>query len=294
MKSVKKYLTVFLAVLLTMTFPIVAYAKNENSGNNSTGVEEAEAEQIGEGEEKAEGNGGRNAAFKEQKALIKQQKETIEALKEQLEAQKETLEAQYTQAEASGDQALIDSLNAQIDSLKEQIKACKDDMKAAINVMQDVMKGQYTAEELAQLNAIAESLSAQYGVEILPVENVLAEGGNVKFDTPPVIKEGRILIPVRAVTEAMGADVDWDQDTNTVTITKDSTTIIFDLSDGTVFVNDVQAEIDVPAEVMNNRTMVPIRFIAENLGLGVDWDSDSESVEITIPEPTTEPTTLND
>lgn len=105
---------------------------------------------------------------------------------------------------------------------------------------------------------------------------------NVKFDVPPVIKEGRTLIPVRAI-EAMGAEVLWDSEDQIVTITKDDIRIFMDLKNGKVYVVDSKTDfddlkpsdevtIDVKPGLINNRTFVPLRFIAETLGLRVDYD----------------------
>ena len=97
---------------------------------------------------------------------------------------------------------------------------------------------------------------------------VVANGELVKFDVPPVIKQGCMLIPVRAVTNALGADVKWDQKTNIVTITKvvkDTTgtktiIIIIDLIKGKIFKDNVEIILDVPAQLINSRT-IHLRFM---------------------------------
>lgn len=119
--------------------------------------------------------------------------------------------------------------------------------------------------------------------------SVFVKGKDVKFDVPPVIKGGRTLIPVRAVTNALGAQVDWDNETKTITVTKAvyssvygaSTTVIeINLDSDIVLVNGEEVKIDVPAQLVNNRTMVPIRFIAQVLNQSVEWDPELESVII--------------
>lgn len=112
---------------------------------------------------------------------------------------------------------------------------------------------------------------------------------NVKFDVPPVIKSGRTLIPVRAI-EAMGAVVLWDAELKLVTITKDDIRIFMDLKNGKVYVvdadvafKDVKTSDEVAIEakpgMINNRTYVPLRFIAEVLGLKVDYDKGEVNVQ---------------
>lgn len=106
---------------------------------------------------------------------------------------------------------------------------------------------------------------------------------NVNFDVNPVIKSGRTLIPVRAITEAMGADVNWDASESIVTITSaDEKTVIkfyLDKDDkGLVTVNDIPKTIDVKPGMINNRTFVPLRFIAETLGFNVTHDEKTKEI----------------
>jgi hypothetical protein len=105
-------------------------------------------------------------------------------------------------------------------------------------------------------------------------------GKKINFDVPPVIKEGRTLVPVRAIAESLGAIVNFDSTTNTVTITKDSKTIQIVLGQTKVYVNGQEVTLDVPAESISNRTFVPIRFIAQTLGNIVKYD-DNGNINIT-------------
>ena len=134
---------------------------------------------------------------------------------------------------------------------------------------------------MKNLEKIGQSLKEKVD-KVLPVENVLIEK-EIKFDTPPVIKHERVLIPLRAVAEGMGADVEYDD--YVVTIIKDAKTekeikIVINLKMNTITVNGKEIETDVPAEIMNNRTMVPLRFIAEQLGLKVQWNGETETASI--------------
>lgn len=108
---------------------------------------------------------------------------------------------------------------------------------------------------------------------------------HVNFDVNPIIKEGRTLIPVRAITEAMGADVKWDADTSIVTITSadEKTVIMFYLGkedSGKVTVNGKEVTLDVKPGMVNHRTFVPMRFIAETLGFKVSHNNDTGETEI--------------
>lgn len=109
---------------------------------------------------------------------------------------------------------------------------------------------------------------------------VKVRGNELKFDVPPVIKEGRTLIPVRAIMNSLGAGVKWDAETKTVTITKGEQTIVLTLDSMAVQVNGQDQQIDYPARLISNRTFVPIRFIAETFGCKVAYDEESDTVTV--------------
>lgn len=126
---------------------------------------------------------------------------------------------------------------------------------------------------------------------------VFIKGKELVTDTPPVIKDGRTLIPVRAVTNALGAEVGWYSETRTVTVTKTvyggvygekSISIQIKLESDIVFVNGKEVKIDVPAQIVNERTFVPLRFIAETFKQNVDWDDETGSVIIEDEDDTTQ------
>ena len=171
-------------------------------------------------------------------------------------------------------------------SIKKQER---DAEKAAI-------RATYSKDELAKLKLAGDKIKKNNkNVAVLPVENIIVKGAKVKFDTPPVIKSGRTLIPVKALSEAFGAEVKWISAERKVVITKDNTEIVLQLDNNKIYVNGVESTIDVPACSINGRTVVPIKFIVEKMGLLVKWDSDSQVVEIENPtttpaEPTTTPT----
>jgi len=183
-------------------------------------------------------------------------------------------------AQESGDTALMETLRAQIQEMEAEKNALKEQVRQKIEEMKEIMRQKYSLEELENINTVAEQLGKVKGVKVLPVTCIFMKSGNVKFDTPPVIKEGRTLLPLRAISEATGAAVAWDAVERKVTITQGEKEIVFSLAEGKVFVDGVEANIDVPGQVMNNRTMVPMRFIIENLGLKVQWDADTETIEI--------------
>lgn len=212
---------------------------------------------------------------------ITNEKEKVEKAKDDVEKKKD-LEEKVKEA--------IKNENKELEKeLKKQIKEIRMELKK-------IIKSKYTQEELDALKAAIESLEkANADIKAIPVENIITEKMNLKFDTPPVIKQGRTLIPVRAISEGFGADVEWNKDEQKVIITKGDIEIVLQLADGKAFVNGEEKTIDVPAQLMNNRTIVPLRFIAENLGLKVDYDADEQIIDIQEDEDTaTEDTTTDE
>ena len=100
------------------------------------------------------------------------------------------------------------------------------------------------------------------------------------FETPPVIESGSTLVPMRFLFEQMGADVEWNGETQTVTATLDNTEITFSINNINAEVNNILTTMDVPARLVNGKTMVPLRFLSENMGYTVEWDADSRTAII--------------
>lgn len=106
-------------------------------------------------------------------------------------------------------------------------------------------------------------------------------GKKVETDVAPFIEDGRTLVPVRAITEnGMGAKVKWDGKLQQVTITKDDLKILLTIGKTEVFVNDEKVHLDVPAKIISDRTMIPVRFVSETLKYKVDWDGERRQVII--------------
>ena len=83
-----------------------------------------------------------------------------------------------------------------------------------------------------------------------------------------------------SITETFGATVDWAEDTQTLTITKDETTIVMQIGSTTALVNGEEKTLDTAPSIIKNRTLVPVRFIAEALGLTIDYDEESKTVVV--------------
>lgn len=98
------------------------------------------------------------------------------------------------------------------------------------------------------------------------------DGKEVYTDVSPEIINNRTLVPIRAIFEAIEGDVEWNNDTQTATAIKGSQTMKFQLGNIEADINGEKFILDVAAKAVNGRTLVPVRFVAENLGYDVDWD----------------------
>ncbi len=109
------------------------------------------------------------------------------------------------------------------------------------------------------------------------------EKNNIDFEPygqEPVIVDGRTMVPLRAIFEAMGAEVNWNGDTSTVTAVRGDTEISLTIGSNEIYVNGEAKELDTPAQIINERTMVPVRAVAESFGCEVDWNNDARRVYI--------------
>jgi len=111
---------------------------------------------------------------------------------------------------------------------------------------------------------------------------VMVNGKSLSFDVPPMLISDRTMVPLRAIFEALQAEVDWNGDTQTITALKDGNTIILIIDNKTATVNGKAVQLDAPPTVINDRTLVPVRFISESLGADVEWIDATQTVVITL------------
>lgn len=109
---------------------------------------------------------------------------------------------------------------------------------------------------------------------------VFIDGTKIDFDVAPVIEDGRTLVPIRKIVESLGGQVDWDS-TGYIRITDKNDHYIVLIPDSDVALVDYQhVNLDVPARIIDGRTMVPLRFLGEAFGLKIDWDANKKTVAI--------------
>ena len=109
---------------------------------------------------------------------------------------------------------------------------------------------------------------------------VILDGGEVGFDVPPMIIKDRTMVPMRAVFEALGADVEWDEATRTVTARRDDTELLIVPDSDVMIKNSQPVRLDAGCVIIDGRTLVPVRAVSEAFGCNVSWEQDTRSVII--------------
>lgn len=110
-------------------------------------------------------------------------------------------------------------------------------------------------------------------------------GAEVECEVAPRIINDRTMVPVRVIFENLDAKVEWDPELYQVQIDSEDTEIVFTIGSKTAKVNGKKVSLDAAPMILHDRTLVPIRFVSENLGYKVSWNDATKSVFITAPEP---------
>lgn len=108
---------------------------------------------------------------------------------------------------------------------------------------------------------------------------IMVSGKEIKPETPAYIENGRTMVPLRFISEALGEKVDWNAETKSVIIGDNKAVLAIGSKE--IDANGKKITIDSPAVIKNSRTFVPLRAISEILGAKVDWDGTTKTVSIT-------------
>ncbi len=112
---------------------------------------------------------------------------------------------------------------------------------------------------------------------------VLVDTLPVTFDVQPLIQEGRTLVPFRAIAEALNVQVDWDGNTRTVKAADGKNSLRLQVGSRTAYRNNAPLQLDMVLQLINGRTLIPLRVFSEAFGCQVDWDAAMGGVRITSP-----------
>jgi Copper amine oxidase N-terminal domain len=173
---------------------------------------------------------------------------------------------------------LISSIN-QLSAVEKQIS----NLESKIN----------NAEAITALNERVASLKTKAEEQLTRIETakpedikkekktkVYVEDVEVTFDQEPIIIAGRTVVPLRAIFDALGAEIKWDNKSQTVTAKKEGVTITLKIGAKTAKKNGTTVTLDQAAIIKNGRTMVPVRFIGESFDTEVVWDQETQGIYI--------------
>lgn len=171
-------------------------------------------------------------------------------------------------------------IKEELEAKKQERKAARLEAKVYIKDLHRLFKDadNLTKKEiLSEIGKIKRELKDySIGVFVRGIVVDFEKYDNVK----PEIEEDRVLMPLRAITETLGAVVTWDGGTDKITITKDDVSIELTIGSKTALVNGEEVTLEVAPKIIKSRTMLPMRFITETLKLNVDWDEDSQTVVV--------------
>lgn len=122
------------------------------------------------------------------------------------------------------------------------------------------------------LPALAQTQTSAISVKI--------DGQLQQYEQPPVNANGSVLVPMRAIFEALGAKVTWVASTKDALAAKGNTTVGIRIGETMAHINSDYLKLQQPAQMVNGYTMVPVRFVSEALGARVDWDVETQTVVI--------------
>ena len=123
--------------------------------------------------------------------------------------------------------------------------------------------------------------------------SVVINGQQSAFGHPPVIDNGRAMVPMRSFFESLGADVSWDAENNAAVGIRGDAEVSIRIGRSTATVNGVEIPLHVPARLINDVTFIPLRFVGEALGSNVSWDpvkgeitiqTNSADVTVSVPQ----------
>ena len=125
--------------------------------------------------------------------------------------------------------------------------------------------------------AIPESFSEK---KRIPPVTVYLNGIDLYFDSEPTIVNSRTMVPMRKIFETLGAEVSWDESNRRVSAVRGEVTVELAVGQDIAYLNGNAIKLDAPAMIQDDRTLVPLRFVAEALDCDVSWDSVKRRVEI--------------
>lgn len=143
-------------------------------------------------------------------------------------------------------------------------------MKASYDGFEATLKLKFVEDENVQLTIDSKTL--------------LKNGQTSQMDVAPTIVNDRTMVPVRFIAEALGGTVDWSEEQQTAYVAYQESLVEVPIQSAVIHVNGEAVTIDTPSQIIGDRTMIPLRAVAEGLGLDVSYDAATRTITITQSE----------
>ena len=137
----------------------------------------------------------------------------------------------------------------------------------------------YLNEATAQILSGSGTEDDPYVVDSI---SVYVNGTELTLDVPPMLENDRTLVPMRAIFEALGAEVSWYPEDRTIVAVRGGTTVFMQVDDWYMSVNDEWIRLDAPPRIVNDRTLIPLRAVAEAFGAQVGWDEATQTATVEL------------
>lgn len=171
----------------------------------------------------------------------------------------------------------IDALRVELERVHEREAGHISENADLIEMLENIVELDGSNADLEKYRQLGKALStheAKLNVFINGKRPIFQDG------VVPIAEDGRTLIPFRVIAESLGAEVIWDQERYTVVVIKDDITVELPLNEKIAYINGKPVELDVPAKVVNERTLVPLRFVSEALKAHVEWIPEGQVIVV--------------
>ena len=132
----------------------------------------------------------------------------------------------------------------------------------------------------AYSNSKAQTFAANNAINFTPLAHVRLNGEMLEFDVPPIIENNRVLVPMRKIFETLGAEINWNGETKTITATTPQRLLSMQIGNNKMQLNGENRELDTAPEILFDRTLVPVRAVCESLDATVEWNEETQTVVI--------------
>ncbi len=133
-------------------------------------------------------------------------------------------------------------------------------------------------KKVATITVLGVLLSSVPVVQAQQEISVYVNGQKLQFETPPVIIDGTTLVPMRALFEALGAEVSWNDDTQTAIGSKQGVFVSVEIGKEYISRCSIDIPVETPARIIDGNTMIPLRIVSESFGLSVSWSDVTNSI----------------